>query len=97
MLAELTLPFFACSNRSAALLKLNKVQKALVDAEECIKCKPDWEKGYFRKGNVLEATQKYDQVEIFLWRCLMISSASTGAPVTQGDIRLPLQIYVLSA
>lgn len=56
------LVFLSCSNRSAALLKLNKVQKALADAEECIKCKPTWEKGYFRKANVLEATQKFGQV-----------------------------------
>ena len=36
------------SNRSAALLKLKKITKALEDAEQCIKLKPDWEKGYFR-------------------------------------------------
>ncbi|KAG2484645.1 hypothetical protein HYH03_016598 [Edaphochlamys debaryana] len=47
------------SNRSAALLKLNKVTKALEDAETCITLKPDWEKGFFRKGAVLEATEKF--------------------------------------
>ncbi|GIL52402.1 hypothetical protein Vafri_8286 [Volvox africanus] len=46
------------SNRSAALLKLNKVTKAMEDAEKCISLKPDWEKGYFRKGAVLEAQEK---------------------------------------
>ena len=35
----------ACSNRSASLLKLQKVNKALEDAEACILIKPDWEKG----------------------------------------------------
>ena len=53
----------ACSNRSAALLKLNKMAKALADAEECIKSRQDWEKGYFRKGNVLEALQRYEEVK----------------------------------
>eukprot|EP00983_Pelagomonas_calceolata_P094200 1157861-Pelagomonas_calceolata.AAC.4 len=32
------------SNRSAALLKLLKVTKAIEDADTCIKLKPDWEK-----------------------------------------------------
>uniref|UniRef100_A0A7S2Z7J5 Uncharacterized protein n=1 Tax=Chloropicon laureae TaxID=464258 RepID=A0A7S2Z7J5_9CHLO len=46
------------SNRSAALLQLNKVSKAIADAEECIRLKPDWEKGYFRKGNAYETLKK---------------------------------------
>jgi hypothetical protein len=32
------------SNRSAAFLQLLKVQKALSDADMCIKLKPEWEK-----------------------------------------------------
>jgi hypothetical protein len=32
------------SNRSAAFLQLLKVQKALTDADMCIKLKPEWEK-----------------------------------------------------
>ncbi len=42
------------SNRSVALLKLKKVSKALDDAEECIRLRPEWEKGYFRKAAVQE-------------------------------------------
>lgn len=49
------------SNRCAALLKLNKVTKALDDANTCIKLSADWEKGYFRKGAALEALQRYDE------------------------------------
>ncbi|PNH04208.1 Protein STIP1 [Tetrabaena socialis] len=58
---SLTVPSFSflpCSNRSAALLKLNKVSKALEDAEKCISLRPDWEKGYFRKAGVLEAQDR---------------------------------------
>lgn len=51
-----------CSNRSAALLKLKKVTKALEDADACIKLKPDWEKGYFRKASVFEEQQAFDKV-----------------------------------
>ncbi|KAL4857231.1 Small glutamine-rich tetratricopeptide repeat-containing protein beta [Chlorella vulgaris] len=49
------------SNRCAALLKLSKTTKALADAEECIRLRPDWDKGYFRKGAVLEALEKMDE------------------------------------
>ena len=35
-----------CSNRSAALLRLKKVSKAMEDAEKVIALKPDWEKGW---------------------------------------------------
>ncbi len=53
----------ARSNRSAALLKLNKVTKALEDAEKCIELRPDWDKGYFRKGNVLEELKAFPEVQ----------------------------------
>eukprot|EP00262_Sarcandra_glabra_P009424 TRINITY_DN23806_c0_g1_i1.p1 TRINITY_DN23806_c0_g1~~TRINITY_DN23806_c0_g1_i1.p1 ORF type:complete len:366 (-),score=57.99 TRINITY_DN23806_c0_g1_i1:176-1141(-) len=48
------------SNRSAAFLHLVKLNKALADAETTITLNPQWEKGYFRKGCVLEAMERYD-------------------------------------
>ncbi|XP_075478202.1 uncharacterized protein LOC142519152 [Primulina tabacum] len=48
------------SNRAAAFLNLVKLNKALADAETTISLKPDWEKGYFRKGCVLEAMENYE-------------------------------------
>ncbi|XP_031478389.1 uncharacterized protein LOC116249300 [Nymphaea colorata] len=48
------------SNRAAAFLNLVKLNKALADAEMTIKLNPQWEKGYFRKGCVLEAMEHYD-------------------------------------
>ncbi|KAJ7979993.1 Hsp70-hsp90 organizing protein 1 [Quillaja saponaria] len=48
------------SNRAAAFLQLAKLNKALVDAETTITLKPQWEKGHFRKGCVLEAMERYD-------------------------------------
>jgi len=50
------------SNRSAALLHINKVSKALVDADECVRLSPLWEKGHFRRGSALEALGKLDEV-----------------------------------
>lgn len=49
------------SNRCAALLKLTKLQKALGDADSCIKLRPDWDKGHFRRGAVLEAMQRTEE------------------------------------
>ncbi|KAG9129735.1 hypothetical protein Leryth_015432 [Lithospermum erythrorhizon] len=51
---------FPGSNRAAAFLNLVKLSKALADAEKTISLKPEWEKGYFRKGCVLEAMERYD-------------------------------------
>ncbi|CAA0823055.1 Tetratricopeptide repeat (TPR)-like superfamily protein [Striga hermonthica] len=48
------------SNRAAAFLHLVKLNKALSDADTTISLKPDWEKGYFRKGCVLEAMERYE-------------------------------------
>ncbi|XP_050220284.1 U-box domain-containing protein 70 [Mercurialis annua] len=48
------------SNRAAAFLQLVKLSKALADAETTITLNPQWEKGYFRKGCVLEAMEQYD-------------------------------------
>ncbi|KAL6008084.1 hypothetical protein ACLOJK_033590 [Asimina triloba] len=47
-------------NRSAAFLHLVKLNKALADAETTITLNPQWEKGYFRKGCVLEAMERYE-------------------------------------
>ncbi|TVU49192.1 hypothetical protein EJB05_00490 [Eragrostis curvula] len=49
------------SNRAAAFLQLVKLSKALADAETTVKLKPQWEKGYFRKGCVLEAMERYEE------------------------------------
>ncbi|KAL0034449.1 hypothetical protein WJX79_002824 [Trebouxia sp. C0005] len=49
------------SNRCAALLKLQKAGKALADADTCIRLKPDWEKGHYRKAMVLEAMGELNQ------------------------------------
>ncbi|TYH29632.1 hypothetical protein ES288_A01G027500v1 [Gossypium darwinii] len=48
------------SNRAAAFLHLVKLNKALADAETTITLKPQWEKGYFRKGCILEAMERYE-------------------------------------
>ena len=49
------------SNRSAAYLSNGDVEKALEDAEGCIKLKGDWAKGYSRKGAALHAMKQYPE------------------------------------
>jgi len=54
------------SNRAAAYMSTGKPNESLQDAEMCIKCKPDWVKGHYRKGLALMALEKYgDAVRAF--------------------------------
>mmetsp|Transcript_4902 Transcript_4902/g.12540 ORF Transcript_4902/g.12540 Transcript_4902/m.12540 type:complete len:580 (-) Transcript_4902:368-2107(-) len=48
------------SNRSAAYLSKGFAETALKDADKCIELKPDWSKGYGRKGAALHKMHKYD-------------------------------------
>eukprot|EP01006_Ploeotia_vitrea_P012540 TRINITY_DN33176_c0_g1_i1.p1 TRINITY_DN33176_c0_g1~~TRINITY_DN33176_c0_g1_i1.p1 ORF type:complete len:1106 (+),score=144.55 TRINITY_DN33176_c0_g1_i1:99-3416(+) len=49
------------SNRSAAFFALPDYKKALEDAETVLKLKPDWPKGYSRKGAALVGCKKLDE------------------------------------
>jgi tetratricopeptide (TPR) repeat protein len=41
------------SNRSLCLLQIGEATEALSDASTCIKMRPEWIKGYYRKGTAL--------------------------------------------
>lgn len=64
------------SNRSAAFLQLVKLNKALADADTTITLNPQWEKGYFRKGCVLEAMGRYDDAVVALQDALLYNPQS---------------------
>ncbi|GFE52881.1 tetratricopeptide repeat-containing protein protein [Babesia ovis] len=49
------------SNRSGAYASLNKFQEALDDATQCVALKPDWPKGYSRKGLALFKLGRMDE------------------------------------
>eukprot|EP01062_Namystynia_karyoxenos_P064187 TRINITY_DN5708_c0_g2_i1.p1 TRINITY_DN5708_c0_g2~~TRINITY_DN5708_c0_g2_i1.p1 ORF type:complete len:309 (+),score=82.50 TRINITY_DN5708_c0_g2_i1:83-1009(+) len=49
------------SNRSACYYNQRKLLRALCDAMHCIRLKPDWAKGYFRKGATLVLLQEYEE------------------------------------
>lgn len=49
------------SNRSACYASLGEYEKALEDGSECVKLKPDWPKGYARKGLAEFFLKRYDE------------------------------------
>lgn len=51
------------SNRSASYASLKKYQEALEDAEKCVQLKPDWSKGYVRKGLAEFYLEDYENAE----------------------------------
>ena len=79
----------ACSNRSAALLQLKKLGKALEDAEQCIKRRPDWDKGFYRKGLALEIAERCPEVTSLI-------AASPYIPMPP-PARLHIPLYIPAA
>ncbi len=69
------------SNRSAASAKLGKFDDALRDADECIKSKPDWGKGYGRRGAALEGLGKLDESLKALERACDLDPQNSSAVV----------------
>ncbi|KAG2728192.1 hypothetical protein I3760_01G194000 [Carya illinoinensis] len=65
------------SNRAAAFLQLVKLNKALADAETTIALNPQWEKGYFRKGCILEAMEQYDDASAAFQTALQYNPQSS--------------------
>lgn len=49
------------SNRSAAYAKAEKYEQAFEDAQKTVELKPDWVKGYSRKGSALAYLGKLDE------------------------------------
>ena len=49
------------SNRAACYTKLTAFNEAQKDAEKCIALKPDFQKGYTRKGHVEFFTKQFDK------------------------------------
>jgi|TARA_B110000208_G_scaffold181809_1_gene232930 stress-induced-phosphoprotein 1 len=52
------------SNRAAARLALGDFAAALRDAEACVACKPQWAKGFGRKGAALFGLREFSRASI---------------------------------
>eukprot|EP00933_Yihiella_yeosuensis_P043707 TRINITY_DN3862_c2_g1_i1.p1 TRINITY_DN3862_c2_g1~~TRINITY_DN3862_c2_g1_i1.p1 ORF type:complete len:369 (+),score=67.98 TRINITY_DN3862_c2_g1_i1:42-1109(+) len=51
------------SNRAGAFSSLGRHIEALMDADTCISTRPDWWKGYTRRGHALFQLQRYEESE----------------------------------
>ncbi|EEE59692.1 hypothetical protein OsJ_12115 [Oryza sativa Japonica Group] len=49
------------SNRSLCHLQMTEAEAALFDAEFCIQLRPEWIKGYYRKGAALMLLKKHEK------------------------------------
>lgn len=76
------------SNRSAALLKLKKVTKAMEDADKCVALKPDWEKGYFRRAAVLEELGKLQEALEVYQHASQLSKDQASASAKELNIKI---------
>lgn len=52
------------SNRAGALAALGRHAEALADGDMCIAVRPDWWKGYTRRGHSLFQMQRYEESEV---------------------------------
>eukprot|EP00958_Prasinococcus_capsulatus_P027652 scaffold5769_cov402-Prasinococcus_capsulatus_cf.AAC.1 len=85
------------SNRSGAYCAMGNFEKALEDANTCIKLKPDWAKGYSRKGAALVGMgQAGEGVKSYL-RALQVEPnnqhARDGLSTAKAAIRAHQQRY----
>lgn len=80
------------SNRSHAYYKKGDYVAALEDAERTIELRPDWGKGYFRKGMALKAMGKYGQALIAFFECLLFEE--TISKPLKADIYATLASYI---
>jgi len=68
------------ANRSASYSGLAQHDKALSDAEEAIRLKKDWMKGYYRKGIALLALENYDEALGCLKKALQLEPSNPDIP-----------------
>ncbi|XP_060064127.1 small glutamine-rich tetratricopeptide repeat-containing protein alpha-like [Ylistrum balloti] len=66
------------SNRSLAFLKLQQYYYAMEDAKECIKLKPTWPKGFYRKGEVEYNVGNYTLAQMAYKQAMMLDPTDEG-------------------
>lgn len=67
------------SNRSYAYASLDRFDEALDDAENVVRLRPDWPKGYFRKGAALYGLGRYEDAVIAFMQCLALDKDVSSA------------------
>lgn len=84
------------SNRSATNLFLSNFNEALEDAESCIKLKPEWHKGYLRKGKALEKLLRYQEARAAFKEAEKIAPEDIGTKTALGAIESLLKELAMS-
>jgi len=79
------------SNRSAAYLSKGFADSALRDADLCIKEKPDWPKGYGRKGAALHAQKKHAESIAAYEAGLKVTPEDPGLKQGLADVQADLE------
>lgn len=74
------------SNRSACHFQMKDYPHALEDADNCIRCKPTWEKGYFRRGVALKAMGNMDDARKAIQEYLRLHPGDTTAQDTIAEL-----------
>ena len=67
------------SNRCFAYASLDMFPEALDDAEHVVKARPDWPKGYYRKGAALYGMSRYEDAAVAFLQCLALDQKVTSA------------------
>nr|KAG5687268.1 hypothetical protein BaRGS_010255 [Batillaria attramentaria] len=67
------------SNRAHAYASLEEYSAALEDAESVVKLRPDWPKGFYRKGVALYGLGLYEDAVIAFMQCLALDKEVTTA------------------
>ncbi|XP_035732907.1 stress-induced-phosphoprotein 1-like [Vespa mandarinia] len=75
------------SNRSAAFAKAKLYEKALEDAEKTVNLKPDWGKGYSRKGSALAYLGKLDESIAAYEKGLMLDPDNAQMKASLADVK----------
>jgi len=55
---------------------LGEYEAALSDSEAAIRARPDWAKGYFRKGSALQKLKRHEEAFYAFFECLSIETAT---------------------
>jgi tetratricopeptide (TPR) repeat protein len=70
---------FVLSNRSHVYTVLEQYEEALLDAEHACQLKPDWAKGYYRKGVALAGQGRQEEALVAFLQSLTLDGLATSA------------------
>lgn len=76
------------SNRSGCYAALHEYNDALMDADKCIRLKPDWVKGYVRRGAALHGMRRYREATEAYEAGLMLDASNQGCQQGLKDVKM---------